>query len=208
MGREEYQEQRREKLTAERQNQILEAAIRVFSRKGFHAATTAEIAREAGVAEGTLFHYFRTKKDILLGLAGPYALEGVTQTLTAMEDKSPEEMLTAFLGQEHEFVQRNTDVLRLLFYEAQFHEELRLKFLDDIASQGIRLLRQDFEERQKRGEFRQDLSPDVAVNSLVGMFAFLVAWQHLLGRDQYPDMGSADVVRQLVTIFLEGAKPR
>ncbi len=49
----------------EKEQRILEAAIAVFSEKGFSAATTSEIAKNAGVAEGTIFRYFKTKKDIL-----------------------------------------------------------------------------------------------------------------------------------------------
>lgn len=208
MNREEYQEQRRERLTAERQKQILEAAITVFSRKGFHAATTAEIAREAGVAEGTLFRYFRTKRDVLLGLAAPYAQEAIAGILVELGDKDPQEMLMAFLSKEHEFVHHNLDLLRLLFYEAQFHEELRVQFLDNIVSQAMRLLQEEFADRQARGEFRRDISAEVAAHTLTGMFAFLIAWQHLLGRDQYKDLSSSEVIRQLVTIFLEGIRPR
>ncbi len=48
------------------QHAILKAALELFSKKGFHAATTKEIARKARIAEGTLFNYFRTKEDLAL----------------------------------------------------------------------------------------------------------------------------------------------
>jgi AcrR family transcriptional regulator len=54
-----------EKTISDRELSILHAAIKVFSQKGFNGATTKEIAQEAGVAEGTIFRYFSTKKDIL-----------------------------------------------------------------------------------------------------------------------------------------------
>ncbi|MFC1951220.1 helix-turn-helix domain-containing protein, partial [Chloroflexota bacterium] len=56
---------KKEEIARKRQRQILSAARRVFSQKGFAEATTAEIAREAGVSEGTIYNYFESKRDLL-----------------------------------------------------------------------------------------------------------------------------------------------
>src|SRR5216684_4782120 len=55
-------------LVAARRTQILNAAITVFSEKGFHRATIKEIARVAGIADGTIYTYFASKTDVLLGI--------------------------------------------------------------------------------------------------------------------------------------------
>src|SRR5579864_5241511 len=52
-----------------RRQQILAAALRCFSRDGFHATTTADIVRESGVSQGTLYLYFETKDEIITALA-------------------------------------------------------------------------------------------------------------------------------------------
>src|SRR6201996_4092968 len=52
-----------------RRQQILDAALRCFSRQGFHNTTTADIVRESGVSQGTLYLYFGSKDDIILALA-------------------------------------------------------------------------------------------------------------------------------------------
>ncbi|MHB8066249.1 MAG: TetR/AcrR family transcriptional regulator, partial [Ruminiclostridium sp.] len=49
----------------DKEKRILEAAIQISNEKGFSSATTSEIAKRAGVAEGTIFRYFKTKHDIL-----------------------------------------------------------------------------------------------------------------------------------------------
>lgn len=54
------------KIRAERREQILEAAGRVFSQKGFHAANVSDIAAEAGVSQGTVYHYFDSKESIFM----------------------------------------------------------------------------------------------------------------------------------------------
>jgi AcrR family transcriptional regulator len=54
-----------EATTIDRRRELVRAAIRVFARKGFHAARVGDIAEEAGVAHGLLYHYFRSKEDVL-----------------------------------------------------------------------------------------------------------------------------------------------
>jgi AcrR family transcriptional regulator len=51
--------------TTDRRRELLDAAVRVFARKGFHAARVGDIAEEAGVAHGLLYHYFRSKDQVL-----------------------------------------------------------------------------------------------------------------------------------------------
>jgi AcrR family transcriptional regulator len=53
------------KRSTDRRAELLEAAVRVFARKGFHASRVGDIATEAGVAHGLLYHYFRSKEDVL-----------------------------------------------------------------------------------------------------------------------------------------------
>src|SRR3954468_18051770 len=51
--------------TIDRRRDLLDAAVRVFARKGFHASRVGDIAEEAGVAHGLLYHYFRSKEEVL-----------------------------------------------------------------------------------------------------------------------------------------------
>ena len=51
--------------TMDRRRDLLDAAVRVFARKGFHASRVGDIAEEAGVAHGLLYHYFRSKEEVL-----------------------------------------------------------------------------------------------------------------------------------------------
>jgi AcrR family transcriptional regulator len=59
---------KKDRITTERKQQILEAAMAVFSEKGFAAATTAEIARAAGIAEGTIYNYFPSKRELFIAV--------------------------------------------------------------------------------------------------------------------------------------------
>ena len=55
-------------LTAARRNQILDAATKVFAEKGFQRATIKEVAKEAGIADGTIYIYFKNKNALMLGI--------------------------------------------------------------------------------------------------------------------------------------------
>src|SRR5260370_29428206 len=70
--------------TEDKQKRILEAAVKVFARKGYFAARVSEIARKAGVADGTIYLYFRSKEDILVKLFDEVMAEHVQQARQAM----------------------------------------------------------------------------------------------------------------------------
>src|SRR5947209_20545439 len=57
-----------EQLIAARRNQILDAATKVFAKKGFHPTTIKDIAKEAGIADGTIYNYFENKMSLMLGI--------------------------------------------------------------------------------------------------------------------------------------------
>src|ERR1700750_303571 len=72
-----------------RRQQILEAAVRCFSRDGFHATTTADIVRESGVSQGTLYLYFATKDDIVVALADDRHQGEMCLTALAQSEQDP-----------------------------------------------------------------------------------------------------------------------
>ena len=80
-----------------RRAQILEAAAQVFAQHGFRGATTRAIARAAGVAEGTIFRYFPTKRHLLLALFEAFVIRPIQQQLQTLETMEPREWLEAFL---------------------------------------------------------------------------------------------------------------
>src|ERR1700734_2978160 len=72
-----------------RRQQILDAALRCFSRDGFHATTTADIVRESGVSQGTLYLYFTTKDDIVVALADDRHQGEAFLNALAQEEQDP-----------------------------------------------------------------------------------------------------------------------
>ena len=70
-------EEQNEQVREQRKTQLLEAAQRVFSRQGFHAATVSDVAAEAGVSQGTVYHYFDSKESLLLAVFTQWCQENL-----------------------------------------------------------------------------------------------------------------------------------
>src|SRR5919106_475050 len=109
-----------------RREQIVEAATRVFANKGFRRATTREVARAAGVSEGTIYNYFEDKDALLMAI-----LDRLNETERRAEDFG-EGMATDFRGFLEQYLRRrmsliweNREVFRVVLSEMLVNVQLR-----------------------------------------------------------------------------------
>ncbi|GIN20283.1 TetR/AcrR family transcriptional regulator [Siminovitchia fordii] len=108
-----------EQLVEKRRNQMIRGAVSLFKEKGFHRATTREIARAAGFSIGTLYEYIRTKEDVLF-LVCDSIYEQVRKRLSSIDlDKGTLESLK--LGIDHYFriIDEMQDEVLVLYQEAK-----------------------------------------------------------------------------------------
>lgn len=120
-----------QKLT-DKQARILQAAIEIFSEKGYAATSTSEIAQKAGVAEGTIFRHYKTKKDLLLSIVGPIAAKLVAPFLIKdfarlldMPYNRIEDVFRAIARNRIEFARKNLKLLKIFIHEVPFQPELQ-----------------------------------------------------------------------------------
>lgn len=200
--------ERNAQIAAERMEQIRAAARRVFAEHGYHGATTDQIARAAGVSPGLIFHYFKSKKELLVEVVTPLAVESLTRFLSDAGGLSPDEVLYRFLQGHGEFMRANLDLLRVIFSEAQFHPEVRELVISRLLHQGTRVLEEYFRRQAEAGALRADLDAPVVARALIGLFLSVVVLREIF---QEPVMQSRDVGslnQQLVQIFLDGVRAR
>lgn len=123
----------------DKQLRIISAAIEIFADKGYSATTTSEIAKKAKVAEGTIFHYFKTKKDLLLAIPDYLRESLISQVF--MHDfgkifehppEKFEDFLCAIIQNRMNFASENMTLVKLLFQEVPFQPELRAKVSENI----------------------------------------------------------------------------
>ncbi len=127
-----------EELSEKRKNQILEAAIQVFSKKGFEGSTTKEIAKKAKVSEGTIFRYFKTKKEILIHMLNILSEQTLFDFVEQIESGlEPQEAIKSLLKRHYKFIANNQDLIKILVYEVQFHKDLKEKFYNDVLNRII-----------------------------------------------------------------------
>ena len=185
----------------DRSQNIIEAAVRVFARKGYYNSRVSDIAREAGIAAGTIYLYFKTKDDILVTLFRDKMAEFVGSLRKAIADEPDAVAKVRRLVVLH---------FRMLEDDPELAEvvqvELRQgqKFFRGPATQEIAtyfaLIASVLEEGVAAGSFRRDLPVKIATKMLFGaMDQMATSW--VLGKRGYSLTDSAPAVAE---IFLQG----
>ena len=158
----------RDLLVAARRRQILDAATRVFAEKGFRRATTREVAREAGVSEGTIYNYFEDKDALLMAI-----LDVLNETERRAEDFE-EGLATDFRGFLEEYLRRrmtliwqNREVFRVVLSEMLVNAELRERYLRQVVAPTMQIAEENFGARMKQGEARATDAP-LAMRAVAG----------------------------------------
>jgi TetR/AcrR family fatty acid metabolism transcriptional regulator len=182
---------------------ILRAAIKVFASKGFFNSKVADIAGEAGVADGTVYLYFKNKDDILHSIFDRAMAEFIAEGKKELAGLvSPEARLKRIAELHLERLGADRDLAVV------FQVELRgsTKFMQEFSASGfaeyLDIIRQTFAEGQKAGVFRNDMKPVVCAKILYGALDEMVTnW--ILSSKQYP---LAPMAGEVLKVFLGGTK--
>jgi TetR/AcrR family fatty acid metabolism transcriptional regulator len=188
----------------DKRRQLLDAAVRVFARKGFHASRVGDIAVEAGVAHGLLYHYFKSKDQVLEAVFEENwnllvaRVESVEET-----DEPAADQLRHIAAIVLRTWLHLPDVVRVVIQEfgrspelAERIGELTLPIdaLERVIKRGI-----------ERGEFRKDIEPTFAATVVYGSIdELLTGW--VLGRLPSGEEDVAKAEQTLVEIILAGLK--
>ena len=184
---------------------ILDAAVRVFARKGYHTCRVGDIAEEAGVAHGLLYHYFRSKEELLETIFRETwrdlldAVRSVEET-----DETARDRLAGIAKILLRAWRRDPDLVRVLVREVTRSSHLQRR-IDEI-DQAFAGIERIIARGQERGEFRSDVDPRMVSYVFYGALEeILTGW--VMG--QLPD-GEDDVAeaeRAVVAVFSGGLKP-
>jgi len=194
---------------AEKRRLILDAAVRVFARQGFHATRVSDIADEAGVAYGLVYHYFNSKDQVLNELF----LERWSLLLAAIEEAdrtarlTHREKLGAVAGFIFESYRHDPELMKVIIVEVtRAANSFGRTHLEEIrrAYAGIAKIVAD---GQAAGEFRSDIAPRFAAQAFYG------AVEQLLTEWIFDDVEVAedrfDEARNLLVMTIcDGLEPR
>jgi TetR/AcrR family fatty acid metabolism transcriptional regulator len=191
--------------TTDRRRDLVRAAIRVFARKGFHAARVGDIAEEAGVAHGLLYHYFSSKEDVLETIFRETWTHVVVEA-TALEasGKPLMEQLRGFASFFLGTYTNSPSLARVMIREVARspHVGERVGVLRDALA----AIRRMIEAAQARGEVRAGVDPQLATWSFYGALEeILGGW--VLGELPGADADVERAVSTVVDVFTVGFAP-
>ena len=185
---------------------LLGAAVRVFAEKGYHAARVGDIAEEAGVAYGLLYHYFRSKDEVLETIFQTTWRNMLATVESIAEAGGPAgEQLRKVTEVILRTWRRDPDLVRVLVREVTRSSQLPRQ-VDEIAA-ALRALQAVIERGQAAGELRADI--DARLASVVWYGALeevLTGW--VLGRLADDDEGIAEAEQTVVAMLGNGLVPR
>jgi AcrR family transcriptional regulator len=195
----------RQLLIEARSNQILDAAARVFAERGFHRATTRDIAREAGVAEGTIYNYFDCKDDLLIGIMMRLSkVESISAQLEDALDQDVRAFLLAIARHRMALIEQNYETLLAILPEILVNPGLRDQFYRQFAEPLAALLEQFVYARMQSGDVCP-LDAPLAVRSVQGLFIGLMVLR-MLG-DGILASHWSDLPEVLVDMLFDGLSP-
>jgi TetR/AcrR family fatty acid metabolism transcriptional regulator len=192
----------RTSVVEDKRQQLLGAAVRVFARKGFHASRVGDIAEEAGVAHGLLYHYFKSKDQVLEAVFHENWSILVTRIELVEETDEPAADQIRHIAA---IVLRTwlhlPDVVRVVIQEFGRSPELPERIGE--LTLPIDVLQRVIARGVERGEFRQDVDPAFAATVVYGSIdELLTAW--VLGRLPSDEDAVARAEQTLVEVILFG----
>ncbi len=167
-------------LAAARRAQILDAATRVFASKGFTRATIRDVARAAGIADGTIYNYFANKDDLLIGLLDRLNDTARRPASLAQAAQAPlTDSIRAYLRERIEVLRSNADLFRAVLPELLANPELRKRYYDEVIAPTMALGEGVFGSLITSGIIR-DLDPPLSIRIVAGSVLGVLVLQ-LLG---------------------------
>ena len=186
---------------SDKHQQIIEAAVRVFARNGYYNSRVSDIAREAGVASGTIYLYFKTKDEILVTLFREKMAAWVAHVRERIaSEPDPVSKVRRLVALHFGVLERDPALAEVVQVELrQGHKFFRGASAHEISAY-FELIGSVLEEGQAAGVFRDDVPVKVATKVLFGaMDQMATSW--VLGKRKYRLTEAADAV---ATVFLRG----
>ena len=186
-------------------HQILEAAVKVFARQGFYQSTVAQIAKEAGVADGTIYLYFKNKDDILVQFFN-YRTKQVFESFREEVDRADTSLdkLRRLIRCHLAEFQRDRD--GAVVYQVETHQNSRLAEtqIREMSQLYRDLISEIVEQGQQEGKIRRDLYVGLVKRFIIGAVDEVInTWLHADG--DYDLVSMAD---PLFELFIKGIGQR
>jgi AcrR family transcriptional regulator len=188
---------------AQTRDRILGAARRLFASQGFDGTTTRDLAEAAKVAEGTLFRHFANKKAILVEVATEGWVEILTDLLTELSEMGSYKAVAQVMRRRMWNMQKNADMMKVCFMEAQFHPDLRDRIQEEVIDKMTHVAEAFFQSAMDKGIYRQ-MDAKLVAKVFLGMFAVAGFSHNTLVEPNASPSDMQQMAEGLADIFLNG----
>lgn len=197
----------------EKQSKIVQAASEIFAQKGYAASSTSEIAQRAGVAEGTIFRHYKTKKDLLLSivapvmakLVAPFVLRDFYKVLESSFD-SFDLLLRAIIENRISFLERNMQVFKIFIQEIPFHPDLQEQFRKLILAKVLEKFSINIEAFQQKGAI-VNWAPLTVIRLIVSTLIGYVVCHSFLSNKKDKQWDDEMEKEATITFIMKGLAP-
>ncbi len=196
------------KVVEERREQILDAALRIFARKGFANATNKDIAREAGITTGLIYHYFENKEGLLKAIFEERSpLQLIRSIPPQMLDQPPDQFLLFFVSQFLAVVEdeKTMQLVRVYLPEAIYNPQ-SVPVGSAAISEGTQFLAGYLQRKMNTGELRQANARLIA-SFFMGAIMDIALRRNALKDWQSLQYTQEQIAETAVSILLQGLLP-
>jgi len=185
----------------DKRQKIIRAATKVFARHGFYHSKVSEIAREAEVADGTIYLYFKNKDDLLISIFEESMDQFLTLTRNEIEKETdPLAKLRRFVRLHMTMMEKNPRLAEVIQVELRQSSKFLKEYKNVKFLEYLQVVAEVIAEGQRQGVIHKEVSPAVFKRMLFGALDEL-ALQWVLSKRRY---SLADVAGQVTDIFLQG----
>ena len=194
--------------SSDKRERIMRAAIKVFARNGFYATRVSEIAKAAGVADGTIYLYFENKDDVLISVFE----DRITKLLGVLRDEievadSFEAKLRAVVERQLGLLETQRDLAEVVTVNLRQSSRLLKQYAAPLFTEYLDLIAKVIADGQAAGIVDPDLSPRIVATGLWGALDGIALTWALGGKSTKPEALRRGA-SQIASVFLEGVRTR
>ena len=195
------------KRGADKRERILRAAIKVFARKGFYATRVSEIAKAAGVADGTIYLYFKNKDDVLVSIFED-RITKLLAFLRAEIEKADgiEDKVRVVVELQLGLLEEQRDLAEVVTVNLRQSSRLLKQYAAPLFTEYLELIASVIADGQREGVLREDVSPRVVARGLWGALDGVALTWALGGSKGGKPETLRRAATQIASVFLEGLK--
>ncbi len=193
-----------DELREQRRSAILEAAAEIFAQKGYHRATIKEIAAAVGIAPGTIYLYFKDKRDLLLSIA-ERLVHAVPETPIRASRAQEPGLLQQLLEERITMLHKYWPFIRVLAGEMWVDRELRDQYLNQVMAPMLNAFERQLEAYAQQEQVRS-FDPYIIARAILGAVTIFILTSEITPDDIQDDARRHAMIRELSGFFLYGLR--